>query len=62
MKYVKHPFTSEVLSVSPLEAKRLLRYGWHQSDAAAHWSYHREVLKAQIERMPRKGEAHRRLQ
>lgn len=62
MKYARHPITNEVKPCSPLEYKRLLRFGWLTSTAAEHWQYHREVTKAIVERMPKKGESHRRLQ
>lgn len=61
MKYLRNPITSEVRSVSPLEAKSLLRYGWEKTDAIAHHVYRKEVAKAVVERMPKIGERHRRL-
>lgn len=61
MKYLRNPITSEVKQVSPLEAKKLLGYGWIKSNAAEHHLYYSEVAKAVVERMRKVGERHRRL-
>lgn len=61
MKYMLNPTTHVIREVSPLEAKRLSAYSWIKSDAAAYWTYKRQLVQAEVERMAKKGELRLRL-
>ena len=50
MKYLRNPVTSEVTYTTPLNAKRLTRYGWTYTTKAEWVEYKRAQLQLAITR------------
>lgn len=45
MKYLRNPLSGEVKHASPLEAKRLARYGWEYTKREAWVDYQRQLVR-----------------
>lgn len=50
MKYLRNPVTSEVVYATPLNAKRLLRYGWTYVTKKDWVDYQRAKIQLSISR------------
>lgn len=50
MKYLSNPTTGQIKATTPLEAKRLLRYGWKAISKAQYHEAKREYMAYLISR------------
>lgn len=53
MKHLRNPISGEAIACTPLEAKRLLRYGWQPISREAYHKVQREKLAYIIQRQLR---------